>query len=54
MMKIRIKRRRGRNDLVVVYFEEDSNFDPDDLSWTPRKDELSEIYRKMKRAKAWD
>jgi len=52
-MRIRIKRRRGRDDLVVVIFEEDSNFNPDDLSWTPRKDEISEIYAEMKRANAW-
>jgi len=52
-MQIRTKHRRGRNPLVVVIFEEDSNFNPDDLSWTPRKKELSEIYRAMKRANAW-
>ncbi|MFX1265499.1 MAG: hypothetical protein ACFFH0_08965 [Promethearchaeota archaeon] len=53
-MRIRTKRRRGRNDLVVVIFEEDSNFDSDDLSWTPRKEELRKIYKAMKRAGAWD
>jgi len=52
-MRIRIKYRKGRNPLVVVIFEEDSNFNPDDLSWTPRKNEVSEIYTEMKRANAW-
>lgn len=53
-MQIRIKYRRGRNPLVIVNFEKDSNFNPDDLSWAPRKEELSEIYMAMKRAKAWN
>jgi len=53
-MRIQFKYRRGRNPLVIVIFEEDSNFNPDDLSWSPRKDELSEIYKAMKRANAWN
>lgn len=53
MMFIRTKYRRGRNPLVVVYFERDSNFNPEDLSWTPRLPEISQIYKALKRVDAW-
>jgi len=53
MIRIRKKYKRRRKPLVVVYFEKDSNFNPNDLSWTPRKKELSEIYKEMKDAGAW-
>jgi len=52
-MRIRTKRRNGRNPLVVVYFEEDSNFNPEDLSWAPTLKEVSRIYRALKRVDAW-
>jgi hypothetical protein len=53
-MQIKFKHGRGKNPLVVVVFTEDSNFNPDDLTWTPRKDELKKIYNAMKKARAWD
>ena len=53
-MHIKFKRSHGLDPLVVVVFAEDSNFNPDDLTWAPRKDELREIYQAMKKAKAWN
>jgi len=52
-MRIRTKRRNRRNPLVVVYFEEDSNFNPEDLSWAPTLKEVSRIYKALKRVDAW-
>jgi len=53
MMRIRTKIRRGRNPLVVVDFEEASNFNPEDLSWVPTLEEVRQIYKKLKRFNAW-
>lgn len=52
-MRIETKRRNRRNPLVVVHFEEDSNFNPVDLSWTPRLKEVSRIYKALKDVDAW-
>jgi len=38
---------------VVVCFEKDSNFNPEDLSWAPRLEEVSRIYKALKRVDAW-
>ena len=54
MMLIRTKNRNGRNPLVVVYFERDSNFNPEDLSWAPTLKEVSQIYKALKRVDAWN
>jgi len=37
MMCIRIDWKNKPNPLVIVYFEEDSNFNPEDLSWVPSR-----------------
>ena len=54
--KMRIEYKYGdrKNPLVLVFFEEDSNFSPDDMSWSPRLSEIKRIYDALKKAGAWD
>jgi len=52
-MFIRIKYRYRRNPLVVVCFERDSNFNPEDLSWAPTLKEIRELCKALKRVDAW-
>ena len=42
MIKIELRPgKKGKKDLVmVVCFEKDTNFNPETLTWVPRKDEL--------------
>lgn len=53
-MRIEIDWENKPNPLVIVYFEEDSNFHSEDLSWVPRKTEISSLYKALKRAGAWE
>lgn len=52
-MRIETKNRNGRNPLVVVYFEENSNFNPEDMSWVPTLREVRSVYTALKRVDAW-
>ena len=53
-MRIEFKYTRGKNPLVLVFFEADSNFNPDDMSWSPRLSKVKRIYDALKKAGAWD
>ena len=49
-MKIDFKKGSHGNALIVVTFEDSSNFDPKDLTWVPKLEELDKIQRAVEAA----
>lgn len=47
-MKIKIEEGSSGNHLMVVVFEDDSNFNSEDLTWVPTMREVKRIYRRLK------